>query len=86
MPASLHPHPRSLGREIAIKPFRFLTVLQSPFLELSTVRIHKRNLLKARVRTSSVKCSLHVIASGSLYFIFTLRSGTGRASRVADNG
>jgi hypothetical protein len=37
------------GREITIKLFRFLTVLQSPFLELPSVRIHKRDLLKARV-------------------------------------
>jgi Domain of unknown function (DUF4136) len=37
------------GREITIKLFRFLTVLQSPFLELPSVCIHKRNLLKARV-------------------------------------
>jgi hypothetical protein len=56
MPARLdpHPHPPSLARESAIKLFHFLTVLQSPFLELPTVRIHKRNLLKARV----VVCSL----------------------------
>src|SRR5580692_5968323 len=47
----LHPdtHLHSLGREIAIKLFRFLTVLQSPFLKLPSVGIHKRNLLKARV-------------------------------------
>src|SRR6202047_3550362 len=46
-----HPHtyPHSLGREIAIKLFRFLAVLQSPFLELPSVGIHKPNLLKARV-------------------------------------
>src|ERR1700722_16087864 len=39
----------TLGREIAIKLFRFLTVLQSPFLELPSVGIHKPNLLKARM-------------------------------------
>jgi hypothetical protein len=42
-------HLHSLGREIAIQLFRFLTVLQSPLLKLPSVGIHKRNLLKARV-------------------------------------
>jgi hypothetical protein len=32
-----HTHLHSLGREIAVKLFRFLTVLQSPFLELPSV-------------------------------------------------
>jgi len=44
-----HTHLHSLRREIAIKLFRFLPVLQSPFLKLPGIRIHKRNLLKARV-------------------------------------
>jgi hypothetical protein len=41
-------HPHSQGREIAIELFRFLTVLQPPFLELPSVGIHKRNLFKPR--------------------------------------
>jgi hypothetical protein len=36
-----HTHLHCLGREIAIKLFRFPTVLQPPFLELSSVCIHK---------------------------------------------
>jgi hypothetical protein len=35
------------GHMIYQQTFRFLTVLQLPFLELPTVGIHKRNLLKA---------------------------------------
>src|SRR6266852_9241039 len=42
--ASSSPGSRDHGRT-----FRFLMVLQSPFLELPSLRIHKRNLLKARV-------------------------------------
>src|ERR1700687_2715968 len=55
MPTRFHPHAHlhSLSREIAIKLFCFLAVLQSPFLELPCVRIHKRNLLKARVGVCS---------------------------------
>jgi hypothetical protein len=44
-PLAFHPHTHlySLGPEMAIKVFRLLTVLQSPFLELPGVCIHKRN-------------------------------------------
>jgi hypothetical protein len=49
VPARLHPHahPHSLGREIAVKHLRFLTVLQSPFLQFSSLAVHKSNLLEA---------------------------------------
>src|SRR6266700_945213 len=46
-------HLHSLGREIAVELLRFLTVLQSPFLYLSCIGIHKRNLLKGRVVITS---------------------------------
>jgi hypothetical protein len=51
MSTGFHPHTHlhPLCREIAIKLFRFLTVLQSPFLQLPSIGIHKGNLLKARV-------------------------------------
>jgi hypothetical protein len=38
----------SLGREIAVKHLRFLTVLQSPFLQFSSLAVHKSNLLRSR--------------------------------------
>jgi hypothetical protein len=51
MSARLHPHAHlpPLCRQITVELLRFLSVLESPFLELSSVRVHKRNLLKARV-------------------------------------
>src|SRR6266576_1661367 len=44
-----HAHLHSLRRQLPVKLLRFLTVLQRPFLELSSIRIHKRNLLETRV-------------------------------------
>src|SRR5882724_11529966 len=51
MPARFHtdPHARSLRPKIAIKLFRFLGMLQPPFLNLPCFGIYKRYLLKARV-------------------------------------
>src|SRR5882724_10403558 len=43
------PHARSLRPKIAIKLFRFLGMLQPPFLHFPSLGIYKRNLLKARV-------------------------------------
>src|SRR4029077_7097694 len=43
----------SLGSEIAIKLFRFLTMLQSPFAALPSFGIHKSNLLETRVVIAS---------------------------------
>jgi hypothetical protein len=48
-----HSHLHSLGREIAIKLFRFLTVLQSPFLELPTVIVMVSITLKIPLRPMS---------------------------------
>jgi hypothetical protein len=54
-PASLttrfhpHPHPPPRLRETSVERLRSLTVLQSPFLQLPSVRIHKPNLLEPRV-------------------------------------
>src|SRR5271170_4034750 len=55
MPARFHPyaHLHSLRRKVAIELLRFLTVLQSPLLELPCVCIHKSNLLKTRVVIAS---------------------------------
>src|SRR4029077_2304423 len=44
-----HAHLHSLRCQVPVKLLRFLTVPQRPFLELSSIRIHKRNLLKTRV-------------------------------------
>src|SRR5580692_3058455 len=61
-----HMHLHSLGGEIAIKLFRFLTVLQSPFLELPSVGIHKRNLLKARVVVCSYNDHVRLLSPSLL--------------------
>ena len=55
MSTGFHPytHLGSLRREIAIKLFRFLTVLPSPLLQFPSFSIHKRNLLAARVIIAS---------------------------------
>jgi hypothetical protein len=42
-----HPSACSLRHKITIKPFRFLTVLQSPLPAFPSFSIYKRNLLKA---------------------------------------
>src|SRR6266481_2521523 len=55
MPARFHPHTyfHSLYHKIAVELLRFLAVLEPPFLYFPCVRIHKRNLLKARVVIAS---------------------------------
>ena len=40
-----------LAPQVTIKPFRFLTVVQSPLPAFPSFSIYKRNLLKARVVT-----------------------------------
>src|SRR5580658_4049317 len=73
-----HSHLHSLGREIAIKLFRFLTVLQSPFLELPTVGIHKCNLLKARVVICSYNDHVRLLSPSPLVgFTTKVYSGIG---------
>src|SRR5258705_232427 len=61
MPAGFHSHPYACPPclEIAVKLLCFLTVLESTLLELPSVRIHKRNLLKARmvIRSYNDHCS-----------------------------
>src|SRR6476469_85380 len=51
MPTGFHSHAHlhSLGCEIAVELLRFLAVLQSLLSTISRFRIHKRNLLEARV-------------------------------------
>src|SRR4029077_4778466 len=44
-----HTHFPSLRRQLSVELLRFLTVLQRPFLDLSSIGIHKRNLLETRV-------------------------------------
>src|SRR5271157_5077734 len=55
MPARFHPHTHlhPLCRELTVKLLRFLTVLQSPLLQLPSLGIHKSNLLEARVVIAS---------------------------------
>jgi hypothetical protein len=50
-----HPHTHlfPLGGEVAIKRLRSLTVFQSLLSAISRFRIHKRNLLEARVIIAS---------------------------------
>src|SRR5258705_10392121 len=61
MPAGFHSHPYACPPclEIAVKLLCFLTVLESTLLELASVRIHKRNLLDARmvIRSYNDHCS-----------------------------
>src|SRR5580700_583308 len=71
------PAPHSLGREIAIKLFRFLTVLQSPFLELPTVGIHKCNLLKARVVICSYNDHVRLLSPSPLVGFSTTKVYSG---------
>src|SRR5215510_2455768 len=55
MSTGFHPHSHlhSLRRQVSVKLFRFLAVLQPPFFILSGLGIHKRNLLEARVVITS---------------------------------
>src|SRR5580700_3783941 len=55
LPAGFHPHAHfhSLYPKTTVELLCFLAVLESPFLEFPCVRIHKRNLLKARVVIAS---------------------------------
>src|SRR5207237_8852702 len=50
-----HPytHLQSLGCELTVELFRFLTVLQCPLLQFPSFGIHIRNLLEARVIIAS---------------------------------
>src|SRR5215469_666701 len=48
-----HSHLHSLCRQVSVKLFRFLAVLQPPFFIRSGLGIHKRNLLEARVIIAS---------------------------------
>jgi hypothetical protein len=51
MPARFHPdtHFQFLRSQISIELFRVLSMLQPPFLQLTRVRIDKRNLLEERM-------------------------------------
>src|SRR5208282_1282261 len=51
VPTRFHPYSyfEFLRGQISIELFRVLTMLQSPFLQLTRVRIDKRNLLEARM-------------------------------------
>jgi len=51
MPAGFHPHTyfHSLRRQIPVELLRFLAMQPPPLLQLTCVRIYKRNLLEARV-------------------------------------
>src|SRR5262249_15410122 len=55
MSTGFHPHSHlhCLRRQLSVKLFRFLAVLQPPFFILSGLGIHKRNLLEARVIIAS---------------------------------
>src|ERR1700730_7160600 len=55
VPTGFHPHAHqlSLCRQITVELLRFLTVLQSLLSTISRFRIHKRNLLEARVVIAS---------------------------------
>ena len=52
-PAGFHPHSHHLARQAAVKLFRFPAVLQSPLTPFPSFRIHKRNLLKPRVKITA---------------------------------
>jgi hypothetical protein len=77
-----HTHLHSLGREIAIKLFRFLTVLQSPFLELPSVCIHKRNLLKARVVICSYNDHVRLLSPSLLVGFATTKVYSGMGADI----
>jgi hypothetical protein len=55
MAAGFHPytHPDSSRRQFMVKTLRLLTMLQPSFLQLSSVGIHRSNLLKLGVEIYS---------------------------------
>jgi hypothetical protein len=66
MPTGFHPHAHlhSLGRQIAVELLRFLAVLQSLLLQFSRVRIHKRNLLEARMVIATYNPHVRLLLPG----------------------
>src|ERR1019366_6812935 len=66
VPTRFHPqtHAHSLRREIAIKLFRFLAVLQSPLLQFPGFGIHKRNLLEPRVVVTTYNHHVRLLSPG----------------------
>src|ERR1051326_5414909 len=52
-PTRFHAHPHRLSRQAAVKLLRFPAVFQTPLSPLSSFRIHKRYLLKPRVKITA---------------------------------
>src|SRR5713101_4779145 len=67
MPTGFYPHTHfhSWCCEVTVELFRFLRVLQSPLSKFSSVGIHKRNLLEARVVVTSYNDHLRLLSLGS---------------------
>jgi hypothetical protein len=82
-----HPHTNlhSLGRELAVERLRFLAVLQSPFLELPSVGIHKRNLLKARVVICSYNDHVRLLSPSPLVGFSTTKVYSGIGADIVMN-
>src|SRR5216684_47219 len=64
MPTGFYPHTHfhSWCCEVTVELFRFLRVLQSPLSKFSSVGIHKRNLLEARVVVTSYNDHLRLLS------------------------
>ena len=73
-----HSHPHLLCREITVEFLRFLAVLQSPLSHFSRFRIHKRNLLEARMIITPYNSDVgSFLRAGWLAWHDQLYSGTG---------
>src|SRR5713226_9578321 len=64
MPTGFYPHTHfhSWCCAVTVELFRFLRVLQSPLSKFSSVGIHKRNLLEARVVVTSYNDHLRLLS------------------------
>src|SRR5229473_5462453 len=83
MPTGFHPHAHlhSLGCEIAVELLRFLAVLQSLLSTISRFRIHKSNLLEARVIICSYNDHSPAPFYPSLWLVGTTKVYSGPGSR-----
>src|SRR5260370_1319931 len=84
MPTGFYPHTHfhSWCCEVTVELFRFLRVLQSPLSKFSSVGIHKRNLLEARVVVTSYNDHLRLLYPSKLWWLPTIQERSGERSRT----
>jgi hypothetical protein len=81
VPSGLHPHSHAdlSLLQLAIKAFRFVVAMcESPFSTLSTLRIYKRDLLKARVIIQSYNHHVRLLPSRALVGLAITKVYSGR--------